>query len=67
MYISGHAAQPQNAGLRSLHPASKAYETGQLQVSDVHSLYYEVHGNPKGRPVVVMHGGPGAGCYAKHA
>jgi proline iminopeptidase len=24
-------------------------------------MYYETHGNPKGRPVVVLHGGPGGG------
>jgi proline iminopeptidase len=32
-----------------------------LEVGDGHSMYYETHGNPKGRPVVVLHGGPGGG------
>lgn len=61
------ATQSSEAGLRSLYVPSKAFESGQLKVSSVHSLRYEVHGNPKGRPVLVVHGGPGAGCYANHA
>lgn len=32
-----------------------------LPVGDKHTLYYEEHGNPRGRPVVVLHGGPGGG------
>lgn len=32
-----------------------------LRVSDGHTLYYEVHGNPAGKPVVALHGGPGGG------
>jgi proline iminopeptidase len=32
-----------------------------LPVSNKHTLYYEEHGNPRGRPVVVLHGGPGGG------
>lgn len=38
-----------------------SYETGFLQVDDVHNLYYEISGNPNGTPVVVLHGGPGGG------
>eukprot|EP00891_Asterochloris_glomerata_P002773 jgi/Astpho2/2773/e_gw1.00050.148.1_t len=53
--------------LRPLYPSSRPHLTGQLAVSKLHTLYYEVHGNPKGMPAVVVHGGPGAGCYAKHA
>jgi proline iminopeptidase len=29
-------------------------------------MYYELHGNPKGRPVVILHGGPGGGIMHKH-
>ena len=36
--------------------------TGTLQVSNIHSLYYEEVGNPKGIPVVFLHGGPGVGA-----
>lgn len=32
-----------------------------LDVGDGHTMYYETHGNKKGRPVVVLHGGPGGG------
>jgi len=32
-----------------------------LRVSDLHEIYYELHGNPSGAPAVVLHGGPGAG------
>jgi proline iminopeptidase len=46
---------------RSLYPAIRPYRTGRLQVSGLHNLYYEECGNPKGRPVVFLHGGPGAG------
>lgn len=32
-----------------------------LEVGDGHTMYYETHGNPKGTPLVVLHGGPGGG------
>ncbi len=32
-----------------------------LDVGDGHSMFYECHGNPDGKPVVVLHGGPGSG------
>ena len=47
--------------LRPLYPSSRPHLTGQLAVSKLHTLYYEVHGNPQGMPAVVVHGGPGAG------
>ncbi|HEX2492862.1 MAG TPA: prolyl aminopeptidase [Steroidobacter sp.] len=50
------------AGLRTLYPAVKPYRTGYLRVSDLHEIYYEECGNPKGKPAVFVHGGPGAGC-----
>ncbi len=46
---------------RELYPAIEPYETGMLPVGDGHTLYYEVSGNPKGKPVVFLHGGPGGG------
>jgi proline iminopeptidase len=33
-----------------------------LDVGDGHEIYWEVHGNPTGKPVVALHGGPGSGC-----
>ena len=35
-----------------------------LRVSDVHELYFDECGNPEGKPVVFLHGGPGAGSNA---
>jgi proline iminopeptidase len=47
--------------MRELYPAIAPYDTGMLQVSDLHTLYYEQVGNPNGKPMVVLHGGPGGG------
>jgi proline iminopeptidase len=47
--------------LRELYPTIAPYQTGNLQVSDLHTLYFEQAGNPEGRPVVFLHGGPGGG------
>ncbi|SDP57150.1 prolyl aminopeptidase [Lentzea jiangxiensis] len=43
------------------YPLSEPHESGMLDVGDGHSLYWEVSGNPGGKPAVVLHGGPGAG------
>jgi proline iminopeptidase len=50
--------------LRDLYPAIEPYASGRLGVDDIHSLYWEECGNPKGIPVVFLHGGPGGGCSA---
>lgn len=42
-------------------PPIEAYNTGRLKVSEIHELYYEESGNPSGKPVIYLHGGPGAG------
>ena len=47
--------------LRSLYPELEPYDSGMLPVSDLHTLYYEQSGNPAGKPVVFVHGGPGGG------
>ena len=49
---------------RGLYPPVAPYNTGYLQVSEIHELYYEQCGNPAGKPVVFLHGGPGAGSNA---
>jgi len=51
--------------MRTLYPEIAPYDTGTLQVDGRHTLYYEQCGNPKGKPVVLLHGGPGGGCNAK--
>lgn len=47
------------------YPPIKPYNTGMLRVSAEHELYYEESGNPRGKPVVFLHGGPGGGTDAK--
>ncbi|HKE95709.1 MAG TPA: prolyl aminopeptidase [Povalibacter sp.] len=49
-------------GLRGLYPAIEPNRSGYLRVSDIHEIYYEECGNPRGKPAVFVHGGPGAGC-----
>jgi proline iminopeptidase len=54
--------QPAGAGESTepkLWPDIEPYETGYLRVSDLHEIYYELAGNPEGKPVFVLHGGPG--------
>lgn len=46
---------------RTFYPELEPYRTGFLQVSAEHSLYFEESGNPRGKPVVFLHGGPGGG------
>lgn len=47
--------------LRTLFPSIEPYERGRLAVGDGHEIYYELSGEPRGKPVVVCHGGPGGG------
>ncbi|MBA3577406.1 MAG: prolyl aminopeptidase [Sphingomonas sp.] len=51
---------------RTLFPPIEPYETGRLEVGDGHSLYWELCGNPDGKPVVFLHGGPGGGSSPEH-
>ena len=44
---------------------NQSYKTGYFDVSDGHSLYFELYGNPQGIPVIFLHGGPGAGFSDK--
>jgi proline iminopeptidase len=46
---------------RTLYPDIEPYDRGTLRVSPLHAIYYEQSGNPKGKPVVFVHGGPGGG------
>jgi len=48
----------------TLYPEVKPYNKFRLQVSELHEIYVEECGNPHGIPVLVVHGGPGAGCDA---
>lgn len=48
-----------------LYPPIEPYRTGRLRVSPIHELYFEESGNPSGKPVVFLHGGPGGGSDPK--
>lgn len=48
------------------NPQPEAFNQGYLKVSDKHSVWYGEFGNPDGRAVVVLHGGPGGRSKAKH-
>jgi proline iminopeptidase len=49
-----------------LFPEIGPFETGYLPLSDDHVMYWEQVGNPRGKPVIFLHGGPGAGAGAVH-
>lgn len=46
---------------RDLYSAIEPYQSDYLQVSPLHTIYYEQSGNPKGLPALALHGGPGGG------
>jgi len=48
--------------MASPYPEVEPYDHGMLDVGDGDRVYWELCGNPEGRPAVVLHGGPGAGC-----
>lgn len=52
--------------MTSLYPEIEPHASGLLRVDDVHQIYWEVSGNPNGKPVVFLHGGPGGGTEPKH-
>lgn len=45
-----------------MYPPIEPYDHGHLDVGDGHLVYWEVCGNPQGKPALVVHGGPGSGC-----
>lgn len=49
-----------------MYPAIEPYAHGHMDVGHGHQVYWELCGNPNGRPVVFLHGGPGAGCSPAH-
>jgi proline iminopeptidase len=51
---------------RTLYPPIEPYDSGRLDVGDGHSLYWERCGTAGAKPVVMLHGGPGAGCSPDH-
>ena len=47
--------------MKSLYPEIKNYNEFDLKVSDLHTIHVEESGNPTGKPVIFLHGGPGGG------
>jgi proline iminopeptidase len=52
--------------MRTLYPPLEPYESGWIEVGDGHAVYWELSGNPQGKPAVFLHGGPGGGCSSIH-
>ncbi|HIK07680.1 MAG TPA: prolyl aminopeptidase [Trichormus sp. M33_DOE_039] len=48
--------------MRELYPLIEPYQEGKLKVSELHTIHFEESGNPQGKPIVLLHGGPGGGC-----
>jgi proline iminopeptidase len=46
---------------RAFYPEIEPFRTGTLRVTELHDIYFEESGNPRGKPVVFVHGGPGGG------
>lgn len=49
-----------------LYPPIEPFQTGMLDTGEGHQIYWELCGNPQGKPAVFLHGGPGSGCTADH-
>ncbi|MFJ8894631.1 prolyl aminopeptidase [Leifsonia sp. NPDC102414] len=47
--------------MRTFYPEIEPYDSGMLDVGDGQQLSWETSGNPEGKPVVFLHGGPGGG------
>ncbi|TFL15288.1 prolyl aminopeptidase [Pusillimonas caeni] len=49
-----------------MYPPIEPYRHGLLDTGDGHQIYWELCGNPQGKPAVFLHGGPGSGCSPAH-
>lgn len=50
-----------------MFPASEPYQTEMLPVAAPHVLSIKQYGNPLGKPVLFVHGGPGGGTSGRDA
>lgn len=55
-----------NMNRRELYPSIEPFKSGLLDTGDGHQIYWELSGNPEGKPAVFLHGGPGSGCSPDH-
>ena len=49
------------------YPVTHPYNIGKLKVDSIHTLHYEENGNPNGKPIVFLHGGPGGGISKNYS
>ncbi len=59
-------SHPRKDPLSWTYPAIEPFHQGRLAVSDGHELYFEQSGDPQGKPVVFLHGGPGGSTSPSH-
>ncbi|MCU1414481.1 MAG: pip [Microbacteriaceae bacterium] len=52
--------------MRTFYPEIEPFDTGMLEVGDGQSVYWEISGNPDGKPAVFLHGGPGGDTSPAH-
>lgn len=52
--------------MTSLFDPIEPYQKHRLQVSPLHNIYFEESGNPNGKPILFLHGGPGGGTEPDH-
>jgi proline iminopeptidase len=52
--------------MREFYPPIEPFNHGYLKVSDLHEIYFEQVGNPNGKPILFLHGGPGGGIDSDH-
>ncbi|MFO1320051.1 MAG: prolyl aminopeptidase [Burkholderiales bacterium] len=57
---------PTSASRTELYPDLPAHRSGMLPLDVHHVMYWEESGNPRGIPVLFLHGGPGAGASPAH-
>jgi proline iminopeptidase len=49
-----------------MYPPVEPYDSGSIEVDGGHRVYWEICGNPTGKPALFLHGGPGGGCSANN-
>ena len=59
LFLGAASAAEPVAAKDELFPEIEPYDSGYLKVSDIHEIYYEQSGNPQGKPIFFLHGGPG--------
>lgn len=59
--VKANVTVEETTNRRTMYPQIAPFETGFLKVTDVHTIYYELCGNPNGKPAIFVHGGPGGG------